>query len=174
MFILTFLYLTDTFLREDCDPSLPLQVVAVQDQVTHDLVVTEQLYLIQDAVYKRSLAVVDVRYHGNISDIFRMLLSLGCKIRKRIVTPDLNGDKFLQLWDIYHFTGHASVNYDVLTVDEFIAIAAEKQACICYVFRPSDPAGKMLTVILCAQCFVITCLYPSRADAVDPDTILCQ
>jgi hypothetical protein len=42
--------------------------------------------------------VVDVRYNGNISDIFRMLLSLGCKSRKRIVTPDFEGDKFLQLW----------------------------------------------------------------------------
>jgi len=38
-----------------------------------------------------------MRYHGNVSNLFRMLLSLGCKSRKEIVTPADRADNFLLL-----------------------------------------------------------------------------
>jgi len=38
-----------------------------------------------------------MRYHGNVSNLFRILISLGCKSRKRIVTPAGREDNFLLL-----------------------------------------------------------------------------
>jgi hypothetical protein len=59
--------------REDGDPSFPLQIIAVEDQLPDFLVVTEKFDLVQYAVHERGLAVVNMSDYGYVSDFFHFL-----------------------------------------------------------------------------------------------------
>jgi len=68
-----------------------------------------------------------VSYHGNISYFFRILKYLGCKSIKRIVTPAAFPKLFLPLRLVDHPPGHASIDNDILSVDEVVFAAAQAQ-----------------------------------------------
>jgi hypothetical protein len=70
-----------------------------------------------------------VSYHGNISYFFRILKYLGCKSIKRIVTPAGFPKLFLPLRLIDHPPGHASIDNDILSVDEVVLAAAQEKIC---------------------------------------------
>ena len=64
--------------------------------------------------------MVNMGYHGNISYLFRCLIYLGCKSRKRIATQAGFIKLFLPLRLVYHLAGHAAINNQVLTVNEIV------------------------------------------------------
>ncbi len=57
-------------LGQDRDPAFPLQVVAVQDAIAHELAVAELAALPQQAVDQRGLAVIDVGDDDDVPKVF--------------------------------------------------------------------------------------------------------
>src|SRR5690606_34967409 len=66
-------------LGEDGDTTLSFDSVAVHDALFHDLVGTEDIGLAQHAVDEGRLAVVDVRYDGDVSVVHLLLRGLGAR-----------------------------------------------------------------------------------------------
>lgn len=70
---------------------------------------------------------------------------------------------------VYHLTGHATVDADVLAGDEAGLVGTEEQHHVGYVHRITDTSRKLLCGI---GAFIdgIGSVYPTRGDRVDADT----
>ena len=66
-------------LRKNGDAPLPLEVVAVEDEIAEIFGTTDQIGLIDHPVDKGGLAVVDVGYNRYISDFLHSFLEKFCK-----------------------------------------------------------------------------------------------
>ena len=62
--------------REDCDTSLSLDVIVVEDQLAQILWLTHQIGLVDHPVHKGRLAVIDVRYERDVPNLLHILLKI--------------------------------------------------------------------------------------------------
>ena len=62
-------------LRQNGDTSLPLQIIAIQNQLPEILRLPHQIRLINHAVHERSLTVVDVSNYRDIPNILHILIN---------------------------------------------------------------------------------------------------
>ena len=74
--------------------------------------------------------------------------------------------------DIHHFSGHSTVNDNVLAVDKVVFLVAQKKAHTGNVVRKPYSAGWMLPVVSFGERFVMIIFDPARRNGIDCDVIL--